>query len=83
MPALTMPTFGDHIDHDVQRAVKDIVAAINDLDARYTALQHQLTTRPTPYSLDQIRAALSSNGSHPLNLTGLIGAATTPAVVGP
>jgi hypothetical protein len=79
--AVVLPTLDGKVDRSVQVALQRLADYITTLELQIQDLKAQLAALPPPLSLDQIQQALSAGGSHPLNLTGLIGAPaadTTP-----
>jgi hypothetical protein len=73
---MPLPTLAGKTHPDVKRAITQLADQVNTHEATIAELHKKLAAIPAPMTLAQIAAGLSSTGSNPLNLTGLIG---TPA----
>ncbi len=73
--------FGPTVDRNVAQSIEDLRAAANTSHADLLMLRQALAAQPPTHSYDDIRTALQSNGSHPLNLTGLPNAPVLNSIV--
>lgn len=77
---ITLPNLG-HLDYSTQRAINILRENLEDAHSVNDALVARLRGMPAPLTLDQIQAALSPTGSHPIATAALLN--TTPAPTNP
>lgn len=71
MGAIVRPTL-PNAPYELHEYLRRLADATDAHDAGLTTLTRQLASQPKPPTLAEIQQALSSTGSHPLNLTQLI-----------
>lgn len=71
---ITTATLTGKAHHDVEEAIRKLVAAANAQATGLSTLVDHLHGQPTPLTLAQIQAGLSVTGTHPLNVIQLLGA---------
>lgn len=74
--AIKIPTGAGGTDRPTQQAFKLLKDHADLVDRSLADLNGRVIATPPGLTLDQIQRALSATGTHPLNLTGLVG---TPA----
>lgn len=73
----SLPTLKGKVHRDVDVAIRRLQNHLDQLSATQETIDARLRARGRAATLAEINQALSATGSHPLNLTGLVGGSTT------
>lgn len=76
MPVV-IPTLTTKVPREAKVAIDRLKVYLDSLETEVQGLRDHLEGRPKELTLDQIREALAATGTHPLNVTGLVGLGTT------
>ncbi len=76
MGQIQIETIDGLVPYPVAQTIKRLAQAHNVDSAALATLTRGLKAQPAPLTLSQIQTSLQSNGTTPLNVTNLIGAAT-------
>lgn len=79
MPVPPLPNLGQ-ADPKVKEAIDRLRAHSDKIEQNLVGLGSFISSLPAALTLDQIAAALSATGSHPLNLAGLVGSNAPPVL---